>query len=157
MRVGLISDTHGLLRPEVFDVFDESIEVILHAGDIGNPGILAELRAIAHVHAVHGNTDSLELYREAPEVVELTLRGRNIALTHGHTLGSPTPQRLIGAFPDADIIVYGHTHKPLIERAGGKLVVNPGAAGPARFNLRPSVAILKLDDGEPEVELIEIG
>jgi len=159
MRIGLISDTHGTLRPDVFEHFDGSVDVILHAGDIGGTDILDELRAIAPVYAVHGNTDGLEVHREAPETVELELEGWKFALTHGHTLGSPTPSRLADAFPGADIIIYGHTHRPLIERAGGKLVVNPGAAGPARFNLRPSIAVLTLAAGNepPAVELIELG
>jgi len=156
MRIGLISDTHGMLRPAVFAAFGDSTDLILHAGDIGAVDILTELRTIAPVHAVHGNTDGFEVQAEAPEVVEVVLKGRKIAMTHGHLLGSPTPQRLLATFPEADIIVFGHTHKPLIERAGGRLVVNPGAAGPARFRLRPTVAILTLDTAEPSVELVEL-
>lgn len=141
-RIGLISDTHGKLRPEVFDRF-EGVDVILHAGDIGSPDIITELEAIAPVHAVHGNTDSFDISAKFGETVAIDVEGKRVIVAHGHLLGSPTPSRLRQAFPNADIIVYGHTHKPL-QDAGPPLVVNPGAAGPARFNLKPSVAILEL-------------
>lgn len=141
-RVGLISDTHGTLRPEVFARF-EDVDLILHAGDIGALDIITELEAIAPVHAVHGNTDSFDVSARFGDTVDIELAGKRVVVAHGHLLGSPTPARLRQAFPNADIIVYGHTHKPL-QDAGPPLVVNPGAAGPARFNLKPSVAILEL-------------
>jgi len=151
--VGLISDTHGLLRPEVFDVF-HGVELILHAGDVGGREILTELRAIAPVQAVYGNTDR----PGAPGLVEsldLSLAGLSVHVSHGHELGSPTPAKLAARY-SADVIVYGHTHKPLIERIHGALVVNPGAAGPKRFELKPSVARLTLASGRSEVVLIPL-
>jgi uncharacterized protein len=148
MLIGLISDTHGRLRPEVFRAF-EGVDLILHAGDIGPPAILVELEAIAPVHAVLGNTDGHDLVPRVGELVRLELDGRRVVVVHGHQFVSPTPARLRAAHPDADIIVYGHTHRPLVEQAHGVLVVNPGAAGAARFNLRPSVALLTLVAGEP--------
>lgn len=153
MLVGLISDTHGLLRPEVFDVF-HGVELILHAGDVGGREILTELRAIAPVQAVYGNTDR----PGAPGLVEsldLSLAGLSVHVSHGHELGSPTPAKLAARY-SADVIVYGHTHKPLIERVHGALVVNPGAAGPRRFELKPSVARLTLANGRSEVVLIPL-
>lgn len=151
MRVGLISDTHGLLRPEVFDVF-HGVELILHAGDVGGREILTELRAIAPVHAVFGNTDRPGEFGLV-DSIDLSLSGVSIHVSHGHELGSPTPEKLCAAY-SADVIVYGHTHKPLIERLHGALVINPGAAGPRRFNLKPSVATLTLQAGASDAQLV---
>lgn len=148
MRIGLISDTHGRLRPKVFEAF-EGVERILHAGDVGPPEILIDLAAIAPVTAVHGNTDGWELHDAAQAEARLELAGRSVVLTHGHLLGAPTPVNLHAAYPDADIIIYGHTHRAAVDRLDGALIVNPGAAGPPRFNLPPSVAILEIgEDGE---------
>jgi uncharacterized protein len=85
--------------------------------------------------------------------LRLTLCGRTIHVSHGHELGSPTPEELLRAYP-ADILVFGHTHQALIERSGDRLVVNPGAAGPRRFNLLPSVARLQIADGIPTAEIV---
>jgi uncharacterized protein len=141
MRIGLISDTHGKLRPEVFERL-AGVDLILHAGDIGALDIITELEAIAPVHAVHGNTDDFDVRDRHGESVELVADGKRFAVTHGHLLGAPTPAALRNLFPNADVIVYGHTHKPLLDKAAS-LVVNPGAAGPARFRLAPSVAIIE--------------
>ncbi len=154
MRIGLISDTHGRLRPQVFHVF-AGVDRILHAGDIGPPGLLVELEAIAPVVAVWGNTDGFEVREQIQGMARLELAGYGVVLLHGHQLGTPTPDALRRACPEADVIVYGHTHRPLMEREEGVLVVNPGAAGAARFGIPPSVAILTLAD-EPTVELIEL-
>lgn len=152
MRIGLISDTHGQLRPAVFDAF-AGVDVILHAGDVGPASILTELEAIAPVHAVTGNTDGFDLVPRAQESVALELEGRRIVVVHGHQFGSPSPQRLREAYPAADVVVYGHTHRPLLDTDARPIVVNPGAAGPARFRLKPSVAILTLRaDAPPEIE-----
>ena len=149
MRLGIISDTHGLLRPEVFDVFRE-VDHILHGGDVGNPELLTELEAVAPVTAVYGNTDGWELRAKLPQVARLRLDGFDIVVTHGDQLGSPTPEKLNAAFPDAEIIVFGHTHKPLLTIVDQVVtVMNPGGAGPARFNLPPSVGIMELEAGIP--------
>ena len=149
MRLGVISDTHGLLRPEVFDAF-EGVDHILHAGDVGNPAILGDLQALAPVTAVYGNTDGAELRRLLPEVAMLELDGFDIVVTHGDQLGSPTPEALHSAFPDAQIIVYGHTHRPLLTIVDVVVtVMNPGGAGARRFKLPPSVGILELEAGIP--------
>jgi putative phosphoesterase len=157
VRIGLISDTHGLLRPEVFRVF-EGVERILHAGDVGRDEILIELSAIAPVHAVYGNTDGWDLRGALAAELTLKIEGHSVVLLHGDALGSPTPAALRRAYPRADVIVYGHTHVQLIDRAeGGALTINPGAAGPARFKLKPSVALLELRSGEvPAVELVAL-
>jgi putative phosphoesterase len=152
MLVGLVSDTHGLVRPEIFAAL-AGVDLILHAGDVGGQGVLAELRVIAPVRAVYGNTDS-----PGEPGLEATLRfdieGRSVHVSHGHELsGGPTAEKLLARYT-ADIIVYGHTHKPLVERAGPRLVVNPGAAGPRRFKLRPSVARMTMNSARVDVEIL---
>lgn len=140
MRIGLISDTHGLLREEAVAAL-QGVDLILHAGDVGGAAVLAGLERVSAVRAVYGNTD-LPL---APLVaaIDCEIEGTRVHVSHGHELGSPTPAALAARYP-ADVIVYGHTHRALIERAGRALVINPGAAGPARFRLKPSVALLTL-------------
>lgn len=142
MKIGLISDTHGQLRARVLEVFD-GVNLILHAGDIGNLAIITELEALAPVHAVHGNTDDSEISARFAESVELQVEGIRVAMTHGHVLGAPTAPGLRRLFPGADVIVYGHTHMQRVDR-GKPLLINPGAAGPARFKLKPAVAVLEL-------------
>ena len=155
MNVGLISDTHGRLRPEVFQRL-EGVQHILHAGDVGGADILAELEAIAPVTAVWGNTDGFELRSRVPETAEVELQGRRILVVHGHQLGSPTAAGLVAAYPGFDIIVYGHTHRPRVDHENGVLVVNPGAAGPPRFGLEPSVAVLKLSTTTQNVSVLPL-
>jgi len=151
--VGLISDTHGLLRPRVHEAL-KGVGLILHAGDVGGSDILDELRLIAPVRAVYGNTDPAgdpELTAE----ITMSVEGISVHVSHGHECGSPTPERLADRY-DADVVVYGHTHRPLVTTLGGRLFVNPGAAGPKRFNLAPSVARLTISGGNAEVEIVEI-
>jgi len=149
MRIGLIADTHGLLRSEVFDVFRQ-VDHILHAGDIGSGDILTELEVIAPVTAVYGNTDDFELRARLPQVVETRIEGFDFLLTHGDQFGSPTPEVLNLAYPDAEIIVFGHTHRPLLTTVDVVVtVMNPGGAGPRRFDLPPSVGIMELEPGIP--------
>jgi uncharacterized protein len=153
--IGLISDTHGLLRPEVFEALD-GVSQIFHAGDVGPADVLIELATIAPVRAVWGNTDAPgrpDLVERIEEVID----GVRIVVTHGHEIGSPTPPRLVGAYPNANVIVYGHTHQQLVTKAARRVVVNPGAAGPRRFKLQPSVAKLYLWKGQADVELIPLG
>ena len=149
MRLGVISDTHGLLRPEVFEIF-HGVDHILHGGDVGPPAILDELGALAPVTAVYGNTDEWELRSRLPQVATLELDGFTIVVTHGDQFGSPTPAKLQAAFPGAEIIVFGHTHRPLLTLVDVVVtVMNPGGAGPRRFNLPASVGILELEPGIP--------
>ena len=149
MRLGVIADTHGLLRPEVFDVFKE-VDHILHGGDVGKPEILTELEALAPLTAVYGNVDGPDVRARLPQVATLELDGFEIVVTHGDQFGSPTPAQLHAAFPKAEIVVYGHTHRPLLELVDRTVtVINPGGAGPGRFGLRPSVGILELEPGIP--------
>jgi putative phosphoesterase len=151
--IGLISDTHGLVRPGVHTALS-GVELILHAGDVGGQEILDELSLIAPVQAVYGNTDgpgALGL----PAALDLTLGGLRIHVSHGHELGRPKPPALATAY-DAEVIVYGHTHIQIVSRIGETLVVNPGAAGPRRFDLVPSVARLTITGGAASAELIAL-
>ena len=150
--IGLIADTHGLVRPEVFNALS-GVDQILHAGDVGE-GVLEELAAIAPVRAVLGNTDPPGT-PGLKKSIEVTVDGVRIHVSHGHELGSPTPKRLLETY-DADVIVYGHTHRQLITRAQGRLVVNPGAAGHRRFDLMPSVGRLTIVNGTADVELVPL-
>ena len=152
-QLGLISDTHGLLRPGVHEALS-GVALILHAGDVGGSGILDELRLIAPVRAVLGNTDPAGDPELAEEIL-MNVEGMSVHVSHGHEVGSPTPERLADRY-DADVVVYGHTHRPLVTKLGGRLFVNPGAAGPRRFNLVPSVARLTISGGNAEVEIVEI-
>jgi putative phosphoesterase len=148
--IGLISDTHGLVRESVFSAL-AGVDLILHAGDVGD-GVLVELRTIAPVRAVCGNTDPPG-DPELPPSIEMTHGGVRIHVSHGHELGAPTPPKLLATYP-ADVIVYGHTHKPLLVHADARWVVNPGSAGPQRFRLQPSVARLSVEHGKATIELI---
>jgi len=150
--VGLISDTHGQLRPEISQLF-KGVHFIVHAGDVGGI-VLAGLSTIAPVLAVSGNTDD----RGDPLLPRqrlIPLGALSLHVSHGDELGRPTPERLLAAY-EGEVIVYGHTHRPLLLRDGGRLVVNPGAAGPRRFDLKPSVAKLVVKDRFAEVELITL-
>ena len=151
--LGVISDTHGLLRPDVHTAL-AGVELILHAGDVGGDDILDELELIAPVRAVYGNTDAPGQPRLA-DAIDLSIGGVAIHVSHGHEIGSPVAARLLERYA-ADVVVFGHTHRPLIARAGDRLVLNPGAAGPRRFDIMPSVARLTIRDGRADAELIAL-
>jgi putative phosphoesterase len=151
--VGLISDTHGLLRPGVHEALT-GVELILHSGDVGGSGILDELRLIAPVKAVFGNTDPPDDPALAEEIV-VAIDGIRVHVSHGHEVGSPTPAKLAVRY-DADVVVFGHTHRSLVSRLGNQLFVNPGAAGPKRFDLTPSVGRLTITRGQAEVKIVDI-
>ena len=139
------------MRPEVFDAL-RGVELILHAGDVGGQSVLNELNALAPVRAVYGNTDLAD-DPSLQAAIDMVVDGLSIHVSHGHEIGAPTPERLLRTYP-ADIIIYGHTHKPLIERSGDRLIVNPGAAGPRRFKLRPSVGRLTIVEGKADAEVV---
>jgi len=132
----------------------EGVELILHAGDVGGSEILDELGIIAPVRAVYGNTDAM-WEPGLVQALDLTLGGLKVHVSHGHELGRPKAASLAAAY-DADVIVYGHTHVQRLERVGKRLVVNPGAAGPRRFDLLPSVARLAIDDGVASVTFVAL-
>ena len=152
-RLGVISDTHGLVRPGVYDAL-KGVELILHAGDVGGSEILDELRLIAPVKAVFGNTDPPDV-ADLSEQVVINVGGLRIHVSHGHEVGSPTPAKLAARY-DADVVIYGHTHRQLVTRLDGRLFVNPGSAGARRFDLSPSVGRLTIARGKAEVEIIDL-
>jgi putative phosphoesterase len=148
MRVGLISDTHGLLRPEAVDAL-QGCAHILHAGDVGDPEILAALRDIAPLTAIRGNVDTGSWAKALPERAMLTLSGCPIYMLHDvKMLGLDSQAK------EARVVLSGHTHKPLIEKRGEVLHVNPGAAGPRRFALPVTIGFLTIsEDGTPRAEI----
>jgi hypothetical protein len=151
--IGVISDTHGLVRADVHTAL-AGVELILHAGDVGGDEILMELALIAPVRAVYGNTDPPG-QPGLLAAIDVSIDGVSVHVSHGHEVGSPTPQKLLERYA-ADVVVYGHTHRPLISRASGRLVLNPGAAGPRRFDIVPSVAKLTIAEGKADAELIAL-
>lgn len=152
--VGVISDTHGLLRPEVTVAFAD-VALILHAGDVGGPSVLGALSAIAPVEAVFGNVDDVHDPSLARERV-VTLGGVTVHISHGHELGRPTAELMLARYR-GDVVIFGHTHRASVVReAGGRVALNPGAAGPRRFDLKPSVARLTIAAGDPPVIDVEI-
>lgn len=155
MKIGIISDTHGLLRGEVFEHFD-GVDHILHAGDVGPLDILTELEAIAPVTAVWGNTDGGAIRARIPEIAELDLGGAAVVVLHGDQLGSPKPSSAAAAYPDADLVVFGHSHHPVIQPVGRTLAVNPGSAGPPRFSIPPSIAVAEIHEGRVQARLIHL-
>jgi hypothetical protein len=187
LEVGLLSDTHlpyrmKRLPRQVFRAFD-GVDVILHAGDVDRPALLAPLREIAPVYAVRGNVHFLDLSSggiSLPHLVELRLVGHRILLTHGYLpglasfwfKGRDVALRLLGAsekgrfnerigrrlghlYPQADVIVFGHTHRAHVGWIDDTLLVNPGAVSPT-LGEEPSVARMWLGMGKPEVEILPL-
>ncbi len=150
MRIGLISDTHGLLRPEALAALQGCAQII-HAGDIDKPQVLDGLRTIAPLEAIRGNIDTADWARALP--VRLDLRIEGLTLHVLHDLKQLDIDPLAAGI---DVVIAGHSHKPKVERRDGVLYVNPGSAGPRRFNLPISLALLELSDGDAQVELISL-
>ena len=149
IRVGLISDTHGLLRPEAVAALQGS-DFIVHGGDIGDAGILEALAAIAPLTVVRGNNDRAPWAERIPETALLNAGG---VLVHAiHDLS-----RLAAAPAGVRVVVSGHSHKPKIEERGGVLYVNPGSAGPRRFKLPIAVAELIVDGDAVSARILELG
>jgi uncharacterized protein len=155
--VGVISDTHGLVRPGIAAAFT-GVRLILHAGDVGGAAVLEALSAIAPVDAVYGNVDDRHDPSLARERV-VTVGGITIHVSHGHELGQPNPQLALASYR-GDVVIFGHTHRAIVVRdAVGRIALNPGAAGPRRFNLAPSVARLTITagaEGAPAETAVEI-
>lgn len=148
-RIGLISDTHGLLRPELPAAL-AGVEEILHAGDVGTPEVLAELQALAPVTAVKGNVDVCVPALRIPSFSIRDLHGLSILITH--YLGTPDePLPPVAAVIKAErprLILTGHTHQPRVQERDGTMFVNPGSCGPRRFELPVSYGLLTIHDPE---------
>jgi uncharacterized protein len=134
--VGLISDTHGLIRPEALDALRD-LDLIIHCGDVGKPAVLDILRRIAPVRAVRGNNDTGAWARRLPSSDVVEIGGHKIFVLHN--LSEFDLDQDAAGFT---AVVFGHSHKPGIERQGGTLFINPGSAGPRRFKLPTTVATL---------------
>jgi putative phosphoesterase len=151
LRIGVISDTHGLLRPEVEQRL-AGVAHIVHAGDIGSPNVIAELQRIAPIIAIRGNVDTGHWAEHYPETQMVTLGGCCIYVLHDvQTL------QLDPVSSGVDVVVCGHSHRPRIESIRGVLYLNPGSAGPRRFNLPVTVATLDLTAGGPNPLIHDLG
>lgn len=148
--VGVISDTHGLLRPEALKAL-QGVGHILHAGDIGDPEHLDALARIAPLTAIRGNIDRSPWAEDLPQTANLTIHGLNIYMIHD--------RKDLKADPEAagwDVVISGHSHKPSIEETGSLLWLNPGAAGPRRFRLPITLAFLWAEDGRPRAMIQQL-
>ena len=144
-RIGLISDLHGRLRPEVFDLLN-GVDRILYAGDVERLDLLDDLEAIAPLDAVWGNVDGPEIRQWTRESLEVEFEGVRFAVIHGHRV-APDFGLLLKQFPAADVIVHGHTHRPKQEKLENRWIVNPGAASKGRGGDPPSLAIATVHRG----------
>jgi putative phosphoesterase len=151
--VGVISDTHGLLRPEAISKLT-GVDHLVHAGDIGSPGILEQLRAIAPVTAVRGNNDKGAWAKEIPEAQLLDMDGRRLYVLHDVATLDLDP-----VAAGIAVVIAGHSHKPSAVERNGVLFLNPGSAGPRRFRLPISVATLRVfaKSVRAEIHLIDSG
>ena len=150
MLVGLISDTHGLLRPEALAAL-AGVELILHAGDVGAPAVLRGLERIAPVRAVRGNNDRGAWASRLPLTDIVDAAGARTFILHNLHELSIDP-----AAEGYAVVMSGHSHQPLIRRDGAVLFVNPGSAGPRRFRLPITLARMRIEDGRPDAEIIEL-
>jgi putative phosphoesterase len=150
MLIGVVSDTHGLLRPELLPAL-AGVDHILHAGDVGDPSILTKLRCIAPVTAIRGNVDRSGPCANLPPTEAIELAGCLIYMVHALEDLDLTPRAA-----SIRVVLSGHTHKPLIEHRDGVLYFNPGSAGPRRFNLPITFALLRIDNTVPMAEIISL-
>lgn len=150
MRVGVIADTHGLLRPRVLTLLS-GCDRILHAGDVGGTEILSQLREIAPVEAVRGNMDSGPNALELPPSLHGELEGVPFSMVHRREDVDH------GWVKSRRLVIFGHSHRPELEWRGGCLLLNPGSVGPPRFSLPLTLAILTIRDGRlvPEILAVE--
>ncbi|MEG3191969.1 metallophosphoesterase family protein [Lysobacter sp. D1-1-M9] len=149
-RIGLISDTHSLLRPEAIE-FLRGCDHIVHAGDIGRPEILAELAALAPVTAIRGNIDTGEWAEAVPEIQRVTLGGICV-----HVLHDLAELDIDPAAAGVDVVLSGHSHRPLIKERDGVLFVNPGSAGRRRFSLPTTAAELIVVDRSITPRIVDL-
>ncbi|NLY54174.1 MAG: metallophosphoesterase family protein [Firmicutes bacterium] len=159
MRIGVISDTHMPRRAKTLPQFVReafaNVDHIFHAGDINDWSVLRELNQLAPTIAVAGNTDSPAMTDILGEKVLREVNGFRIGLIHGHLgTGRTTPERARNSFPNADVIIFGHSHQPYNQRHGKQLLLNPGSATDPRGEPRASVAILYLELAGPRAEIV---
>ena len=150
MLIGVISDTHGLLRPEALVALAEA-EHILHAGDVGNIEILDELRKIAPVTAIRGNVDVYGECAKLPATEMVELAGRFFYMLHSVYDLDIDPKAA-----GVDVVVSGHSHKPLVEHKESVMYLNPGSAGPRRFSLPVSVALVAVGEAGIEARVVDL-
>ena len=150
-RIGIISDTHGLLRPEAL-AFLEGCHHIVHGGDIGTADVLSQLAGIAPITAVRGNNDHGAWAETLAETELVEIAGATIYAIHDLAQIDIEP-----AAASVHVVVSGHSHKPAIERRGGVLYLNPGSAGPRRFSLPIAVAEIEVGDGGIRARIVELG
>jgi putative phosphoesterase len=150
LRVGVVSDTHGLVRPEAIEVL-RGVDVVVHAGDVGGPHVLQELGDLAPVFAVRGNVDTGPWAAALPERRRLELGGAHVLVLHDRATAGPS------ATDGLDVVVFGHSHQPLAERRGGVLWFNPGSAGPTRFSFPVSLGFLECEGGRVRHRLVGLG
>jgi putative phosphoesterase len=150
MRIGLIADTHGLMRPEALAAL-RGCDHILHAGDIGAPAVLHALATLAPITAIRGNNDTADWAHALPDAITVEIGGVAIHLLHDlNTLKQYAPRG------DVAVIVAGHSHRPIIDRPDGRLVVNPGSAGRRRFSLPVTVGELRIADGRAQATIVPL-
>lgn len=160
MTIGVLADTHIPFRarrlPEpVFEAF-RGVDLILHAGDLNVLAVLGELRGIAEVRAVVGNTDPWDVAQALPRTVCLEVDGVRIGLAHGHEgKGRSTPERAASWFPEAQVVVFGHSHRPLVTTVGERLLVNPGSPTDRRGAPAYSCALIRVANGQATAQLVE--
>jgi putative phosphoesterase len=140
MIIGVIADTHGLVRPEVVTLFS-GVSLIIHAGDIGTPDVLSTLRNVAPVRAVRGNVDKGAWGKSLPETEAVACRGSFIYLLHDLNTLDLDP-----VAAGMQVVISGHSHRPNESRKNGVLYLNPGSAGPRRFKLPVTVALLRIEE-----------
>jgi uncharacterized protein len=148
--VGIISDTHGLLRPEAVEALRGS-SLIIHAGDMGSDTIIPNLETIAPIYAVRGNVDNGPWAYKIPKSQSVEIEGVFIYVYHGHQEPELNPET-----SGFQVVVSGHSHQPSIETRNGILFINPGSAGPKRFRLPVSLAIATIHEGKVTAELLEL-
>ncbi len=148
--IGIISDTHGLLRPQALRAL-QGVELIIHAGDLGGPEVLAALENLAPVYAVRGNTDKGAWAAKLPRTRVVEVDGHHLYVLHNLYELDLDP-----AAAGFAAVIYGHSHHPHTEQRDGVLLLNPGSAGPRRFALPVSLAIMKVSRGSLETEFIDL-
>jgi putative phosphoesterase len=161
LLMGVLSDTH--MSPTnsrrslgaVHDLFRRAnVDLILHAGDVGDAATLRDLEAIAPTVAVRGNADPLNLIEALPDRVRIDAGSKTVLMLHGHHGKTALQEARAAARPDIDLIVFGHSHKPLIEREGETILFNPGSPTERRWNPHFGVGLIRVSDGAIEPELV---